>query len=117
MEYPDSSRPRQRRRIELLQEQDAEPVVLVAVGGNHPATTIYDLNNDLVSESLALLGGVGHFRYGPLACKQFLKASEKLGLGSCQFRASGSCQLLFKIIKLYLLYNRKGRSEGAVFQT
>ena len=60
----------------MLQEQDAEPVVLVAVGGNHPATTIYDLNNDLVSESLALLGGVGHFRYGPLACKMFLKAAE-----------------------------------------
>jgi hypothetical protein len=77
MEYPDSSRPRQRRRIELPQEQDAESVVLVAVGGNHPATTINDLNDDLVSESLALLGGVGNFRYGPLACKQFLKGSEK----------------------------------------
>jgi len=58
-------------------EQDVESVVLVAVGGNHLAYTINDLNDDLVSESLALLGGVGHFRYGPLACKQFLKAAEE----------------------------------------
>jgi len=60
-----------------MQEQDVESVVLVAVGGNHLATTIYDLNSDLVSESLALLGGVGHFRYDPLACEIFLKAAEE----------------------------------------
>ena len=61
----------------MLQEQDAESVVLVAVGGNRPTTTINELNNDLVSESLVSLGGVGHFQYGPLACKMFLKAAEE----------------------------------------
>jgi hypothetical protein len=76
MEYPDSSRPQQRRRIELPLEQAIESVVIVAVGGNHPATTINDLNDDLIGQSLALLGN-GHFRYGPLACKLFLNASKK----------------------------------------
>ena len=61
-EYPElPSRPQQRRLIEFLQEQDVESVVLVAAVGNHPATTINDLNDDLVSESLTLLGGIGHF--------------------------------------------------------
>ena len=38
-------------------------------------TTIYDLNDDLLRLSQALLG-IGHFRYGPLACKMLLGASE-----------------------------------------
>jgi hypothetical protein len=52
-------------------EQPEPPAV-----GNHPATTINDLNDDLIGQSLALLGN-GHFRYGPLACKLFLNASKK----------------------------------------
>lgn len=76
MEHPDSPpRPRQRRRMESQQEeQDVEEVMLVA-DGNHPATTIYDLHEDLLGLTHALLGN-GHFRYHSIACKMFLKASK-----------------------------------------
>jgi hypothetical protein len=56
----------------LQQAQDGEEA---APGGNHRATTIYHLNDDLLRLSHAFLG-VGHFRYGPLACKMFLRASK-----------------------------------------
>jgi hypothetical protein len=64
MEHPDSPRrPRQRRRIELQQEQDYEQAVVLAGDGNHHnVTTIYDLNEDLLRLSQTLLG-IGHFRY------------------------------------------------------
>ena len=39
---------------------------------------IHDLNDDILSISLALLGGNGHFRYGPLVCKTFLRASKEI---------------------------------------
>ena len=39
-------------------------------------TTIHQLGDEVIEISLALLGGNGHFRYGPLACKMFLRASE-----------------------------------------
>jgi len=68
------ARPQQRRQIELQQEQDDKALVLLA-GGNHPVMMIYYLNDDILRLSHALLG-VGHFRYGPLACKMLLSASE-----------------------------------------
>ena len=55
---------RQKRRIEV-------PVVPAA-------TTIYDLNNDLLAISHSLLG-VGHFRNAGIACKLFLEASGTAG--------------------------------------
>ncbi len=39
-------------------------------------TTIHQVADDLIGISLAMLGGNGHFRYGPLACKMLLRASE-----------------------------------------
>ena len=39
-------------------------------------TTIHQVADEVIGMSLALLGGNGHFRYGPLACKTFLRASE-----------------------------------------
>lgn len=75
MEHPDSPRPRQRRQIGLQQEQDDEAVVLAAGGNQQTIMTIYHLNEDLLRLSHALLG-IGHFRYGPLACKMFLRASK-----------------------------------------
>jgi len=77
MEHPDSPRrPRQRMRIDLQEEPDGEAAVLVA-GDNTTVTTIHHLPDDVLGLSLELLGGIGHFRYCPLACKLFLKASEK----------------------------------------
>jgi hypothetical protein len=63
--------------MDLQREPDGEAVVVVA-GGNTNLTTIRHLNDDVLSISLALLGGIGHFRYSPLACKLFLKASENI---------------------------------------
>jgi len=65
--------------VHHMSEQDDEKAmgVLVATGGNHPVlTTIYDLHDDLLRLSHALLG-VGHFQYSPLACKMLLRASEQ----------------------------------------
>ena len=39
-------------------------------------TTIHQLADEVIGMSLALLGSNGHFRYGPLACKMFLRASK-----------------------------------------
>ena len=39
-------------------------------------TTIHQVSEDAIGISLVLLGGNGHFRYGPLACKTLLRASE-----------------------------------------
>ena len=74
MEHPDSSRPRKRRHIELQQEPDDEAAAL-AEGINHNVTTIHHLNDDLLGLTHSFLG-YRHFRYGPLACKMFLRASD-----------------------------------------
>jgi len=39
-------------------------------------TTIHELDEGEVGLSLAMLGGNGHFRYAPLACKMFLRTSK-----------------------------------------
>ena len=39
-------------------------------------TTIHQLSEDVIGIVLTLLGGNGHFRYGPTACKTLLRASE-----------------------------------------
>ena len=54
-------------------------LVLATRGGNHTVTTIYDLNDDLLRLSQALLG-IGHFQYHNIACKMLLRAS-KVNLG------------------------------------
>jgi len=39
-------------------------------------TTICQIPDGVIGISLAMLGGNGHFQYGPLACKMFLRESE-----------------------------------------
>ena len=68
MEGPEFHR-HQRRRIGEVQQAVLPPVLLVA------ATTIYDLNNDLLAISHSLLG-IGHFRFAGIACKLLLEASR-----------------------------------------
>ena len=64
MEHPDSPPPQgqmTRQIAELQQEQDGEEAVVLVSGGTHTGTTIYDLHDDVLRISHALLG-VGHFR-------------------------------------------------------
>ena len=112
MEHPDSPpRPRQRRRIELQQEQDDEAVVIA--GGNHNVTTIYDLHDDLLMTSHALLG-VGHFRYHGIACKIFLKASE-LNPGYKKFTTGESVTSSIECVQKYFEDEGTGKEQLQFF--
>ena len=67
MEYSESP-PLKRSRLDLQQNH-----------GNNittTRTTIHQLADEVIGISLQMLGGNGHFRHGPLACKMFLRASK-----------------------------------------
>jgi len=71
----ESPPPKKIRRLGLQQNQEhVEAVVLQNT--TTMTTTIHQLAVEVIGISLGLLGGNGHYRYGPLACKMFLRASE-----------------------------------------
>ena len=59
-----------------LQHNQENVVAVIHQNTTTTRTTIHQLSDGVLGISLALLGGNGHFRYGPLACKMFLRASE-----------------------------------------
>jgi len=64
----------QKRKLGLLQQNQEHGAA--ANQNTRMRTTIHSLSEGVIGISLELLGGNGHFRYGPLACKIFLRASE-----------------------------------------
>ena len=71
------SPPPKKIRLRLQQNEEyVAAVILQTTTRITRITTINQLADEVIGISLGLLGGVGHFRYGPLACKMFLKASE-----------------------------------------
>jgi hypothetical protein len=112
MDHPDSPRPRQRRRIELQQEQEAEAAALTE-GSNHNVTTIHHLNDDLLGLCHSLLGN-GHIRYGPLACKMFLKASE-VNPGYRKITTGESVTSSISYVKMYFEDAGTGDKDLAFF--
>ena len=64
------------KKIRLGLQQNQENVLAAAVNHQNTTTTrttIHQLADEVIGISLGLLG---HFQYGPLVCKTFLRASE-----------------------------------------
>ena len=68
-DHDDEFPPRQKKRIDLQQNKEARKK------STTNSTTIQALPLDLLRICQSFLG-VGHFRYGPLACKMLLKAYQ-----------------------------------------
>ena len=65
------------KKIRLGLQQNQENVAAVHHKNTTTTrTTIHQLSDGVIEISLVLLGGHGHFRDMPLACKMFLSASE-----------------------------------------